>query len=263
MDYVLVTGACGGMGRASVELLSKAGYCVIAMDRVLPQPGENIIPVQADITNLQSLQDVFEQVSAITDSLRAIVHFAGIYMLDSLVEINEDEFLNIFDINVFGPYRINKVFLPLLKSGSKIILTTSELAPLDPLPFTGIYAITKSTLDKYAYSLRMELQLLGIHVVVLRPGAVKTGMLQVSMDGLDRFCLKTLLYACNARRFRRIVQSVEARNVEPVRIARKVGKILAKKRPAYVYKVNRNPLLLLLNVLPGRMQTWIIKLVLK
>lgn len=263
MDYVLVTGACGGMGQAAVEALSGSGYCVIAMDKVLPEQKENVIPIQADITDMQSLQSAFEQICTITDSLYAIIHFAGIYILDSLVEIDEEEFTKTFDINVFGPYRINKVFLPLLKPGSRIILTTSELAPLDPLPFTGLYAVTKSTLDKYAYSLRMELQLLGIRVVVLRPGAVHTGMLQVSMDGLDRFCLKTLLYACNARRFRRIVQSVEARNIEPARIARKVGTILSKKRPAYVYKINRNPLLLLLNILPGRMQTWIIKQVLK
>ena len=55
----------------------------------------------------------------------------------------------------------------LLYTSSRIITITSELAPLNPLPFTGIYAITKSTLDKYCYSLRMELQLLGIDVSVI------------------------------------------------------------------------------------------------
>ena len=64
----------------------------------------------------------------------------------------------------------------MLKNGSKILITTSELAPLDPLPFTGIYAVTKGALDKYAYSLRMELQLLGMRVSVLRAGAVDTGI---------------------------------------------------------------------------------------
>lgn len=263
MEYVLVTGACGGMGKATAELLCKAGYGVIAMDRILPEAYENMVPIQADITNLDSLQNAFEQISRITDKLYAIIHFAGIYMLDSLVEIDEEQFTRIFDINVFGPYRVNKVFLPLLKQGSKILLTTSELAPLDPLPFTGLYAVTKSALDKYAYALRMELQLLGIHVSVLRPGAVSTGMLQVSMDGLDRFCLKTLLYACNARRFRRIVQNVEARNIKPIKVAKRVAKILSRKHPAYIYSINRNPLLLMLNILPHRLQTWIIKQVLK
>lgn len=263
MESVLVTGACGGMGSAAVEVLRKSGYCVIAMDRILPDARDNVVPIQADITDMHSLQEAFEHVSKVTDSLYAIVHFAGIYVLDSLVEIDENLLTKTFDINVFGPYRVNKVFLPLLKQGSRIILTTSELAPLDPLPFTGLYAVTKSALDKYAYSLRMELQLLGIHVCVLRPGAVRTGMLQVSMDGLDHFCLKTLLYACNARRFRRIVQSVEARNIAPERVADRVVKILSRKHPVYIYSINRNPLLLMLNVLPRRLQTWLIKQVLK
>lgn len=263
MKYVLVTGACGGMGAATVRLLSEAGICVFALDCVAPPAGEQVIPVQADITSMQSLHAALAHVQQYTQKIDAIVHFAGKYVLDSVVEMDEEVFTGVFDVNVFGAYRVNKVFLPLLEQGSRIILTTSELAPLDPLPFTGLYAITKSTLDKYAYSLRMELQLLGIRVVVLRPGAVRTGMLQVSMDQLDGFCRKTLLYACNARRFRRIVNGVEARNVTPERIAAKVKSVLCSKHPRYIYRVNRNPLLLLLNILPQRWQTGIIRRVLK
>ena len=142
-------------------------------------------------------------------------------------------------------------------------MTTSELAPLDPLPFTGIYAVTKSALDKYAYSLRMELQLLGIEVSVLRAGAVNTGMLGVSARALDRFCENTKLYSCNAKRFKGIVESVEARCIPPEKIAEKTGKILGKKHAKFAYAVNRNPLLLMLNGLPKRTQLWIIKKILE
>jgi short-subunit dehydrogenase len=83
------------------------------------------------------------------------------------------------------------------------------------LLFTGIYAVTKSALDKYAYSLRMELQPLGINVSVLRSGDVSTNMLGVSADALDRFCSSTNLYSCNASRFKRIVDRVEARGISP------------------------------------------------
>ena len=144
-----------------------------------------------------------------------------------------------------------------------MLLTTSELAPLDPLPFTGLYAITKSTLDKYAFSLRMELQLLGIHVSVLRPGAVSTGMLSVSTAELDRFCQNTRLYSCNARRFKQIVDMVEARNIPPETVARRVVKILAARQPRQVYALNRNPLLLLMHLLPPGLQTRLIKQILK
>ncbi|MGM9666287.1 MAG: SDR family NAD(P)-dependent oxidoreductase, partial [Eubacteriales bacterium] len=196
-------------------------------------------------------------------NLFAIIHFAGIYLLDSLVEIDNDAYRRAFDVNFFGAFLINKTFLPLLKKGSKIIITTSELAPLDPLPFTGIYAVTKGALDKYAYSLRMELQLLGISVSVIRAGAVDTGMLGASTDALDRFCDKTELYSCNAKRFKKIVNNVEARHIPPEKIGKKALKILNKKNPKFAYPINRNPLLLLLNALPKRLQLFAIRQVLK
>ena len=184
-------------------------------------------------------------------------------MLDSLVEIAEEAFEKIFQINLFGVFYINKTFMPLLKQGSRVVITTSELAPLDPLPFTGLYAVTKGALDKYAYSLRMELQLLGVSVSVLRAGAVSTGMLGVSTTALDRFCEKTATYQCNAARFRKIVNGVEAKSVSPDKIAGKALKILSKKKPKFVYTINRNKLLLLLNALPKGVQCAVIKKILK
>ena len=109
----------------------------------------------------------------------------------------------------------------------------------------------------------MELQLLGIKVSVLRAGAVSTGMLGVSTDALDAFCEKTKLYSCNAKRFKKIVNSVEARSIKPERLAKKATKILSKTNPRFAYSINRNPLLLLLNAMPKRFQLWVIKMVLK
>jgi short-subunit dehydrogenase len=109
----------------------------------------------------------------------------------------------------------------------------------------------------------MELQLKGITVSVLRAGAVDTGMLGASIKALDRFNEKTELYKCNAARFKRIVESVEARSAAPEAIAKKVSKIAEKRKPRFAYSINRNPLLLMLNALPKRLQLWIIKQVLK
>ena len=263
MKSVLITGAYGGMGKEATKLLSSLGYRVFALDIKINEQDENIFPIECDITSEKSILDAYERVKENTKELCAIIHFAGIYMLDSLVEMNTDSFKKIFDINLNGVYLINKIFLPLLKKDSRIIITTSELAPLDPLPFTGIYAITKGALDKYAYSLRMELQLLGIKVSVLRAGAVKTNMLGASTKALDEFCEKTKLYSCNATRFKAIVDKVEARNIPPSRIAKKALKILNKRKPKFAYSINRNPLLLMLNVLPKRTQLWIIGKILK
>ena len=197
---ILITGAYGGMGLATAKALEAQGFRVFALDRTVGAEEENIIPVEADLADENSVKNAFERVRSMTDELFAIIHFAGIYMLDSLIEMESEAFERIFKINLGGVYMINKTFIPLMKSGSRILITTSELAPLDPLPFTGVYAVSKAALDKYAYSLCMDLQLMGIKVSVLRAGAVSTNMLGASTTALDRFCESTKLYTCNAER---------------------------------------------------------------
>ena len=263
MKDIVITGALGGMGRATALSLRDAGYRVFALDVEACEREENIIPIRVDVTSEESVISAFEEVRSQADSLFAVIHFAGIYMLDSLVEISDEDFGRIFDVNVRGAFLVNKAAIPYLKSGSRVIITTSELAPLDPLPFTGIYAVTKAALEKYAYSLCMELQLLGISVSVIRAGAVETKMLGVSTAALDRFTSETKLYSCNADRFKSIVDGVEARRIPPEKLAKKVTRVLNKRKPSFAYAINRNPLLLLLNALPKRMQLWIIRLLLK
>ena len=97
----------------------------------------------------------------------------------------------------------------------------------------------------------------------MRPGAVKTPLLGDSTSELDKFTENTKLYSCNANRFKRIVDSVEAKNVTPDKIAKVALKTAELKRPRQVVCINRNPLLLLLNLLPCSLQTFIIKLILK
>ena len=93
--------------------------------------------------------------------------------------------------------------------------------------------------------------------------SLATEMLGVSTAALDRFCERTELYTCNAERFKRIVGRVEARHILPQSIAEKAYGIVNKKSPSFAYSINRNPLLLLLNILPKRLQLWAIKNVLK
>ncbi len=262
MKNALITGVLGGMGRATATYLINAGYTVYGIDRT----DSCDLPIEyfsADLSVSSSVNELYQRISEKTDHLDCILHFAGIYNLDSLIEIREEDFIKIFNINLFGIFRINKAFIPLLRENSRIVITSSELAPLDPLPFTGLYAITKAAVEKYAYSLRMELNLLGLNVSVIRPGAVKTNMLGISTTALDTFCKNTQRYACNAQRFKQIVNSVETNNVSPDKIARTAYKAITVKRPKYIYNVNRNILLRLLNILPHRMQVAIIAMVLK
>lgn len=263
MKYVLVTGAFGGMGKAVVNLLVKKGFKVIAIDKNVEPSTENIISIKTDLTSSSDVDNAFLTVkNVVNDKIFAIIHLAGTYTLNSLVEMDEEEFVKTFNVNLFSVFRVNKTFLPLLQDKGRIIITTSELAPLSPLPFTGLYAVSKKALDAYAYSLAMELQLLNVKVSVLRPGAVKTDMLNVSTKKLNDFCENTKLYSCNARRFKKIVDSVESKHVSAEILAKKIGKIIDCKRPKLIYKLNRNPLLIIFNRLPKKLQLRIIKKIL-
>lgn len=262
MKFVLVTGASGGMGKATCNLLSSLGYTVFGVDAKMGEGVSLAHFYTADLTDQAQVNSVKAQIQAECGHLDAIIHTCGIYDLNSLIEMPEKDFRRIFEVNLFSVFLVNKTFLPMLQKGAKILITTSELACLDPLPFTGVYAVSKGALEKYAYSLRMEVNLLGVSVSVIRPGAVKTGLLDVSTSALERFCKNTLLYPVNAKRFKKIVDSVESKSVSPEKVAKIMLKAVESKRPKLVYNLNRNPLLRLLNALPDRLQLFIIKKIL-
>ena len=88
MQYIAVTGACGGMGRKTVAWLQQQGFGVFALDRELGEAGERVFPLQVDVTDEASVAAAAARIRAITDTLYAVVHFAGLYMLDSLVEMD-------------------------------------------------------------------------------------------------------------------------------------------------------------------------------
>ena len=259
MKTILLIGAGGGMGRACAKQLQSDGDRVIGLDRTVECMPDGMERYAADVTRADMLSAAYEAIRANTDALDAIVYAAGMYDMDSLVEIDEQRMTGIFDVNVFGAYRAIKTFFPLLRAGSRVVFVTSELAPLDPLPFTGLYGITKGTLEGYAFSLAMELQLLSIAVSVIRPGAVETPLLDRSVERIEAFAARTKLYPGQAKRFLRVTQSVESKSVPPEAVAKKLIKVLHKKRPRYLYTLNRNPLLLLFGRLPKQWQLGIIK----
>ena len=262
MGNYLITGAAGGMGSALCRALTGAGHRVWGLDRAADPSPASWTLVPADLTKPEAVEEAFRRVRAEAGELDGIIHTAGVYDLGSLAEMPEADFLRDFNVNLFAAFRVNRDFLPLLAPGGRIVIVTSELAPLPVLPFTGVYAVTKAALDKYAEALRMELQLLGHPVIVVRPGAVKTGMLPVSTEKLAKFCAETQLYSCNAERFRRIVDKVEARSVPPERIAALIVRALGAPNPKPVYALNRNPLLLLFRLLPQRLRLWAIRRIL-
>lgn len=250
------------MGNAAAVKLADNGYNVFALDIHEPENADRMTYIKTDLTDSGSVERAAEEISVKAGQIAGIIHLAGIYDLNSLIEMPEEDFRKIFDINLFSVYRVNRIFHPLLADKGRIIITSSELAPLSPLPFTGIYGITKSAVEKYALSLRMELQLIGQDVIILRPGAVDTGLLDVSTKRLDDFCQSTSLYKFGSEKFRSVVNKIEAGKIPPEKIADIILKALEVKKPRIIYSANRNPLLMIMNSLPLRIQNIIIKMIL-
>jgi NAD(P)-dependent dehydrogenase (short-subunit alcohol dehydrogenase family) len=265
MEYVLITGGASGMGRATALKLAQNGYHVFSCDiKEAPEEVENITQIKVDVTSSQSIKNAFDFVNSKTDKLCAVINFAGIIMMNSLIEISDEDFVKIFNINVFGAYRVNKTFFPLIQKGKgKIIITTSELAPNKILPFNAIYSISKKALDAYAQGLTMELGLLDIPVITLRPGAVETPIIKNSNKEMEDLNNNTQLYKNTITKFKHIVDKEQGGAISPNKIADLVFKILRKKKPKHIYKKNVSIKLKLLNLVPTKMQLKILKTILK
>jgi len=144
----------------------------------------------------------------------------------------------------------------------RIVILTSEVATLDPMPFNGLYNISKTALECYAQALRQELNLLGQSVVTVRPGAVATPLAKGSKDSTAALAEKTELYKKQAKHFSSIVEKFTGKPMPPERLAKTIYKASTARHPRYSYSKHRNPGLVLLGILPKRAQCFVIKLLL-
>lgn len=264
MKHMLITGGAGGIGHAASVYFSQKGWKVYSCD-IAPQEqmDENIVPVAMDIRSAESVAEARTFVEADTNRLDTIVNLAGIYIMDSLVEIPEEDFLRMFNINVNGAYRVNKEFLPLIKNSGRIIIITSELSGLDPLPFNGIYSITKTTLEAYAHSLRLELALLDVPVITIRPGAVDTKLLSDTLSSMERMCEKTQLYKISTVKFLKIMNKTFGKSMPPEKLAETIYHAAVVSRPRASYTLRAGLGLRIFSALPARTQAALLKKLLK
>ena len=264
MKNVVISGGCGGLGKAACEYFAQMGINVFALDiRKCDFAQENITFIKTNVRDEESVNAAFDAVSQKVEKLDAIIHLAGIYMMDAYAEMAEEDFKKILDINLLGVFRLNKAFLPLLRVGGRVMITTSEVAPIDPLPFNGIYSLSKTALDSYAQSLRLELALLDIPVIIIQPGAFQTTLIGDSDVQMRALCEKTKLYKANSAKFREIMDSVTTKALPPVELAKLIYKAFSAKHPKYVYSKNRSPLLRLYSAMPTGVQVFALRTLLK
>ena len=262
MLNVLITGAASGIGKATLEYFIENKHNVFAVD-INEITDNRFKSFKCDITNKEDLKNVYNYLSSYDIKLDAIINIAGIHMMASLVESDYDLMKNVIDINLCGTMLVNKTFYPLLKETGRVIIVTSEVATYDPMPFNGLYNVSKTALDTYAQALRQELNLLGQKVITFQPGAVKTPLCDSSLDGTKNLVESTLLYKQQAGKFLKLVTMFMGKPMHVKKMALYIYKKSMKKNPRIVYKKHRNLGLILLNILPKRLQCFIIKTILK
>ena len=260
---VLITGSASGIGNATVNYFLSKNVKVYGIDVLDLEPQNNLINFKADITNEKCLTEIKDYFINNNIKLDLIINIAGIHRMASLVETDYSVLKKVIDINLCGTMLVNKTFHECLKNNGKVIIVTSEVATFDPMPFNGLYNVSKTALDCYSQALRQELNLIGQTVITIRPGAIKTPLSDNSLVDTQNLADTTKLYKKQATKFVRITKKFMGTPLDANKLAKKIYKVSIKKHPKLVYKTHRNPGLVLLNILPKKWQCKIIKFILK
>lgn len=265
VEFVLITGAYGGLGRVVMEECLNKGYAVFALDKNIDVHyiRDSVMPVQCDISNEKSLYEAYHLISDYTDKLKAIFNCAGVFYFDTIVEGSEDKLRSIFEINFFGTYRVNKLFTPFLSKGDKIINITSELAEYSPQPFMGCYSISKKMLDSYSDVLRRELNYVGIKVIKIQCGSFRTGLLDKANTEYEIMYNNTEVYKKQLSKLKFMMDRELNKQHNPRDLGKVIRKILNKKNPKICYRIYRSKSLRFMNSLSEKMQDRIYKKVIK
>jgi NAD(P)-dependent dehydrogenase (short-subunit alcohol dehydrogenase family) len=172
---VLVTGASTGIGRKITERLAAEGHFVYAGARKeadLRQLDaiENVDSIRLDVTSPEEIAAAVETVRKAGRGLHGLVNNAGVAVMGPLTESKEEDLRFVFDVNVFGPYRVTKAFGPLiLESGGRITTIGSIAGILSRSPL-GAYSMSKHAVEAFGDALAAELEPKGVKVSLIEPG---------------------------------------------------------------------------------------------
>ena len=200
---VVVTGASTGIGRAAVAKAVREGAHVFASvrkqvdaDSLTKEFGEAVTPLIFDVADEAAVRAGAAQVEQALGKrkLFGLVNNAGIAVAGPLLHLDTDELKRQFEINLFGVHNVTRAFANALGAdpdrGGKPgrIVMISSVGGQNGAPFVGPYAASKFALEGYSQSLRRELMLYGIDVIVIGPGAIATPIWdKAEQEDLNRF----------------------------------------------------------------------------
>ena len=188
---VLVTGASSGIGRKIAELLAAQGNFVYAGARKAEDLAElskirNVQGVKLDVTVPSEIAAAVETVRKGGRGLHGIVNNAGVAAIAPLIDVEEKELQSVFDVNVFGVYRVTKAFAPFIIASKGRIVNISSISGILAGPFLGPYSMSKHAVEAFGDALNAEVTQFGMHVSLIEPGNYRSEIGQNTIGQVQR-----------------------------------------------------------------------------
>jgi NADP-dependent 3-hydroxy acid dehydrogenase YdfG len=172
----VVTGSSSGIGQATVTALLSKGVSVAGWSRN-PNTIENsnYLFCKTDISNTESVAESFAKTRKLLGDIDILINNAGLGFVSEFEKLPDDQWHQMFDVNVHGLYYCTKIVIPdMKKKGSGYIVNVGSIAGTTAVKNMVGYAATKHAVTGISHSLFMELREYGIKVSCIYPGSVKT-----------------------------------------------------------------------------------------
>jgi NAD(P)-dependent dehydrogenase (short-subunit alcohol dehydrogenase family) len=177
---VLITGTSSGIGKATVIEFAKMGWNVAATQRnpeneIDLKKHPNVKVYTLDVTNLESIEQVFSQAQKDFGKIDVVVNNAG-YGVDGAFEAMSDEIIEKqFNTNVFGLMRVTREAIKHMRpNGGGAIIQISSMGGKITFPLYSIYHATKFAVEGFTESLHYELAQFNIKMKIIEPGPIVT-----------------------------------------------------------------------------------------
>ena len=176
---IILTGASSGIGYDAALALARQGHKVYAAARRVelmePLRSDGVVPFRMDVTDEQSMVDGVQKVVDGEGRIDVLVNNAGYGYFGAIENVTMEEARRQVEVNVFGLARLCQLVLPIMRQqGSGRIINTSSIAGKMVLLYGGWYHVSKYSVEALSDALRMEMKPLGIDVVMIEPGGIKT-----------------------------------------------------------------------------------------
>jgi NAD(P)-dependent dehydrogenase (short-subunit alcohol dehydrogenase family) len=266
---VVVTGASTGIGRAAVAKAVQEGAHVFASvrkqtdaDALQAEFASAVTPLIFDVADEGAVRAGAAQVAAALGNrkLFGLVNNAGIAVSGPLLYLDNDDLRRQFETNVIGVHSVTRAFAPMLgadpdRTGNpgRIVMISSVGGKFGS-PFVGPYSASKFAIEGYSQSLRRELMVFGIDVIVIGPGAIKTPIWGKA-DESETQRLANTPYAKAARAVYEYFMNAGKNGLEPSKVGDLIWEALTVSNPKVRYEILRRPFTdaMLPRALPPRM----------